>query len=96
MSPNLTHPSEMNLFISKIIGNEVIREIVDSMSPGSVTQTSLDVTTSPDAKFLLELKTEKVGLKLWIGFTDVKSAELFRHDFTTTITTTTTTTTTNK
>ena len=90
MSPNLTHPSEMNLFVSRIFGDEKIKEIVDSMPPGSVTKTSLDVTSNTDesfGKYLLGLQTEKVGLKFWVGFSDVKSAELFRHDFTTTTTT---------
>ena len=87
MSPNLTHPSEMNLFVSNLFGDEKIKEIVDSFPPGSVTKTSLDVKSNTDAspeKYLLVLQTEKVGCKFWVGFSDVKSAELFRHDFTTT------------
>ncbi len=92
MSPNLTHPSEMNLFVSKILNNEKVSEIVTSVLYGSVTKTSLaetfsDFVVESSEKYLLELQTEKVGLKFWIGFSDVKSAELFRHDFTTTTTT---------
>ena len=87
MAPNLTHPSEMNLFVrnSELSQNqnlnEKFQELLD-LVPGAA-KTQLEET--PD-KFLLEFVIEKIGLKFWIGFADVKSTELFRHDFTTTTT----------
>ena len=84
MSPNMTQPSEMNIFVSnqKFFNqneneNENELEIDEIVERLSATKTKFD-----DGKFILGFSSEKIGFKFWIGFKNVSEAEMFRQELT--------------
>ena len=84
MSPNLTHPAELNVFVNKsnpeFLSEQNIDETVNFLG-GSATKTPLNIENQTQ-RYLIELTSDNVGIKFWIGFSDVRTTELFRHEYT--------------
>jgi hypothetical protein len=85
MSPNLTHPSELNVFVansrSKFPSEEIIDEKINLLGGGIATKIQFS-DENETKRFLIALTSDNVTIKFWIGFSDVRAAELFRHDYT--------------
>ena len=82
MSPNLTHPSDLNVFVRNLNQESLNEEKIDetiNLLGGSASKTLFNDETE---RYLIELTSNNVGIKFWIGFRDVRTTELYRHDYT--------------